>query len=70
MTDLRGISAVAKEGKVTGILSTKFINSHHLGFSSSVQAALNALLQDESIVRNADVYQVGNRFFSLWLAER
>jgi len=62
--------AVAKEGKVTGILSAKFINSHRLGSSSSVQAALKALLQDESIVRNADVYQVGNRFFSLWLAKR
>jgi len=62
--------AVAKEGKVSGILSAKFIGSHRLGSSSSVQAALNALLQDESIVRNANVYQVGNRFFSLWLAKR
>jgi len=63
------LRAVAKEGRVTGILSSKFINAHRLGSSSSVQAALNALLQDESIVRNADIYQISNRFFSLWLAK-
>jgi len=62
--------AVAREGKVTGILSSKFINSHRLGSSSSVQAALKALLEDESIIRNGDVYHVGNRFFSLWLAKQ
>jgi len=62
--------SVAKEGKVSGILSARFINSHRLGSASSVQAALGALLQDETIVRSGDEYIIGNRFFSLWLAKR
>ena len=66
----RLLIAVAKEGKVTGILSGKFISAHRLGSASSVQGALKPLLEDESIVRSADEYSVGNRFFSLWLARR
>lgn len=64
------LRAVAKEGKVRGILSGKFITDHRLGSSSSVQGALNVLLEDETIVREGDEYYIGNRFFSLWLARR
>lgn len=55
---------------MSGILSGKFITDHRLGSSSSVQGALNVLLEDETIVRDGEVYYIGNRFFSLWLARR
>lgn len=64
------LRAVAKERKVQGILSGQFVNMHRLGSPSSVQGALNPLLEDETIVREGDVYHIGNLFFSLWLARR
>lgn len=62
------LRAIAKDGKVKGILSGRFITAHRLESSSSVQGALYPLLENETVIRDGDVYYIGNRFFALWLA--
>ena len=62
--------AVAKEGRVKGILSSAFINKYRLNSSSSVQGALKPLIDNETVIRDGEEYYVGNRFFSLWLSRR
>lgn len=62
--------AIAKEGKVSGLLGMKFISEHGLGSASSVQGAARPLLADETIVREDGQYRISNRFFSMWLDRR
>ena len=62
--------AIAKERSVTGILSASFVKKYRLASSSSVQGALKALLDNETIVRDGETYYIDNRFFSIWLSRR
>jgi len=62
--------AVAKERRVQGILSGEFVKKYRLNSASSVQGALKALLDNETIVRDGETYRIDNHFFSIWLSRR
>lgn len=61
------LSAIAKEGNVTAINASAFINKYSLKGSSSVNKALSFLIDNEFIYRYDEGYQVYDRFMSLWL---
>lgn len=61
------LKAVAREGRVTEILSGSFISKYDLSATSSVRGALKRLLDDELIYRDAHGYLVYDRFFAEWL---
>lgn len=60
--------AIASEKSVTAVTSGEFIEKHQLTSTSSVQTALNSLLDKEMILEENGSYSVYNKFFSLWLA--
>ena len=61
------LKAIAREGRVTEILSGAFISKHGLSATSSVRGALKRLVDDELIYRDARGYIVYDRFFAEWL---
>ena len=61
--------AVGIEGKATEVTSASFIEKHGLYSSSSVQSALKQLLEKEIITKEQGVYQVYDRFLSLWIVD-
>lgn len=61
------LRAIAKEGKVQGIMSKQFLRTYHLT-SSTVQGAVKALVDRDFITNEDDVYYVHDHFFSLWLS--
>jgi len=61
--------AIGKEGKVSEITSSAFIQRHGLYSSSSVQSALRQLLEKEFVTREGNQYYIFDRFFGLWIAE-
>lgn len=61
--------AIGKEGKATEITSTAFIKKHGLFSPSSAQSAIRQLLEKEFITKKDGVYQIYDRFFSLWIAK-
>lgn len=61
------LTAIAKDGKAQGLLSTAFIRKHRLASSSSVQAALKGLLEKDFVTETEGTYEVYDRFFALWL---
>ena len=61
--------AIAKEGKATEVTSAAFIEKHGLHSSSSIQSALKQLLEKEIITKEHGVYQIYDRFLSLWIAD-
>ncbi|MBQ0074136.1 MAG: ATP-binding protein [Prevotella sp.] len=61
------LSAIAKEGRVSAINSSLFINKYSLKGSSSVNKALKYLLDNEFVYLYEDGYEVYDRFMALWL---
>ncbi|MDR0812171.1 MAG: ATPase [Paludibacter sp.] len=61
--------AMAKEGQVKNPTSSIFVKKYNLVSASSVQAALNGLLEKDFITREQNFYLVYDRFFALWLKE-
>lgn len=61
------LRAIAIEGTVSAINASAFINKHSLKGSSSVNKALNYLLDNEFVYHYEEGYQVYDRFMALWL---
>ena len=61
------LRAVAKEGRVTEILSGSFISKYGLSATSSVRGALKRLVDEEVIYRESRGYMVYDRFMADWL---
>ena len=64
---IRLLTAIAKEGKVTEINSSAFIKKYNLKAASSVNAALKSLKEKDFILKDTKGYSVSDRFFALWL---
>lgn len=64
------LEAVASEREVASIQSQAFLTSYHLGASSTVKSAVNALIQKELLLETNGSYSVYDRFFSIWLKAR
>ncbi len=62
------LQAIAKEGKAQGITSAAFIKKYNLSSSSSVQAAVKALLKNDLVTQEEDACRVCDYFFADWLA--
>lgn len=61
------MQAVAREGKVNTPNSAAFIKNNGLKTPSSVNTALNSLIEKELIYKSVDGYMVYDRFMGLWL---
>ena len=59
--------AIAKEGKAMNLTSSAFIKKYRLTSSSSVQSAIKGLLEKNFVTTSLGVYEVYDKFFSLWL---
>lgn len=59
--------AICKEGTCNQITSSKFIKTYKLNSASSVQKALEALLDKELVTNTLGVYSLYDYFFSYWL---
>lgn len=62
--------ALSKAGKSEAITSAKFIQRWHLSSASSVQSAVKGLLDKNFVTSSLGVYEVYDRFFSLWLTKK
>ena len=62
------LKAIAKEKKVTEILSGSFISKYGLTATSSVKSALKRMLDDEIVYQSDDGYMIYDRFFGEWLS--
>ncbi len=60
--------AVAKEQCIKEPMSGQFIHKYHLKSSSSVQRALQYLLDEEFLYSTESGYIVYDRFMAIWLA--
>lgn len=61
------LQAIAKEGRVTGITSSDFVNKYRLPSASSVQSALKALVSNDIVTQEDDTYRIYDYFFAEWL---
>lgn len=61
------LRAIAAEGAVTAINATAFITAHHLKGTSSINKALEALIDKEYVYASNHGYIVYDRFMGLWL---
>ena len=63
--------AIAKEGKASGVTSTRFVKKHALKSPSSVQYAIRALLEKQLLTyqdkERTKVYSVSDRFLEMWI---
>lgn len=64
------LKAIAIEGTVEELLNQSFINTHHLGATSSVKSAAKVLVEKELLLDKGNSYQIYDRFFGIWLKER
>lgn len=62
--------AIAKEGYATNITSGTFVKKHHLTSASSLQTALNALMDKSIVMRTENGYRLEDFFFAMWLRRR
>ena len=62
------LKAIAKEKKVSEILSGSFISRYGLTATSSVKSALKRMLDDEIVYQSDDGYMIYDRFFGEWLS--
>lgn len=65
---MRLLVAVAKEGLVPAINAGTFVRKHGLKGTSSINKALEYLIDKELVYKSAEGYCVYDRFFSLWLS--
>lgn len=61
--------AIAKAGCAEKITSNDFIKKYKLTSSSSVQKALEALIEKELVTNNLGVYSLYDYFFAMWVRE-
>ena len=65
------LAAIAKEGKATGVTSIAFVKKHALKSPSSVQYAINTLLDKQLLTYinegRTKVYSVSDRFMEMWI---
>ena len=66
----RLLRAIAREGTVQQALGQSFISQYHLGATSTIRSALNALVEKEMVLDVQGAYQVYDRFFALWLKQK
>ena len=63
--------AIAKEGKASGVTSVAFVKKHALKSPSSVQYAINALLDKQLLTYQSDgrtkLYSVSDHFLEMWI---
>ena len=63
--------AIAKEGKASGVTSVAFVKKHTLKSPSSVQYAINTLLEKQLLTYQnkgrAKIYSVSDRFLEMWI---
>ena len=62
--------AICKEGKAQNLTSSEKKKKYHLPGSSSVQSATKGLLEKNFITATLGVYEVYDRFFSMWLTQQ
>lgn len=60
--------AINKEGKVKAVTGSKFIKKHHLTAASSVQTTIKSLMDKQLVTCHLGVYEVYDKFFSIWLS--
>lgn len=60
--------AINREGKANAITGGRFLKKYGLSSTSTVQAAAKSLVDKQIITNNQNVYEVYDRFFSIWLA--
>ena len=70
IVQVRLLSAIAKEGMVAEALSGKFVHAHGLKSTSSVQRALQSLMDEEYVYQTENGYIVYDRFLGMWLKRR
>lgn len=61
------LSAIAKEGTVSSVLSQEFIGKYNLPATSSVNLALKTLLNRGLVYKQNGNYIIYDRFFGIWL---
>ena len=61
------LKAIARERKVSKPTSQEFIQKHNLPSASSVQTALETLINKELVYALPDGYIIYDRFFDIWL---
>ncbi len=59
--------AINKEGKASAITGGKFVKKHGLQSPSTVQTTAKALVDRQIVTNNLGVYEVYDKFFSIWL---
>ena len=59
--------SIAKEGEVKAITSSDFIKRHALTSASSVQSAVNKLLDKDYITCVNKVYSLTDKLFAMWI---
>lgn len=65
----RLLKAVAAEKGATGLSSKEFLQRNNLGAASSVNTALNSLIEKEFIFKEKDKYYLTDRFFAGWITQ-
>ena len=60
--------AINKEGKVKAVTGSKFIKKYHLTAASSVQTTVRSLMDKQLLTSHLGVYEVYDKFFSIWLS--
>ncbi|WP_329903909.1 AAA family ATPase [Porphyromonas pogonae] len=61
--------AISHEGEARAITSGEFVKRYSLSSPSSVQSALNGLLEKDFITKSNDAYRVYDLFFDIWIRE-
>ena len=59
--------AINRERKATAITSGKFVKKYALQSPSTVQTAIKALIDRQIVTSEKGVYEVYDKFFSIWL---
>lgn len=59
--------AINREGKARELTSSRFIKKHHLSTASTIQVAQKSLLEKQLITQNLGIYEVYDKFMSLWI---
>ena len=59
--------AIAKEGEAERITSSAFIKRHNLPSASSVQSAINKLLDKDVVTEINKTYSVTDKLFAMWI---
>ena len=60
--------AINKEGKIKAVTGSKFIKKHYLTAASSVQTTVSSLMDKQLLTCHLGVYEVYDKFFSVWLS--